>query len=369
MKEIPTAANDDKGHSRPGAAVSVVRVPKFFRTALVSRMWRAMRAERLALHGGRERFADYFSETISTVIKNLVLPDAEKERMLEASILSAETLDNFCKSGFRTVVTDHLRYEVPDNPKASQKTLSAIYLFLWALKPRVLEEWTKLSNLPPINVAELVSSEGKSEFEQNLEAVSELHNVPLFLFEVSDEKKLYELATIFASEGSRKNVNLADYGLKPAFVLTFLPSRIPSVSMVALFSIELYAELSRRGKEPERRKPEEFTEPPASHLFFGGCVRGPRIERSGLFLRIQSDNLSTLLFRGSHDSTMINHVLDINAAGDISTDGQFPNPVNTVSPRAMLRIGGKLRPLFPMAVRGEEKSFIIKLVSEYYGMI
>jgi hypothetical protein len=193
--------------------------------------------------------------------------------------------------------------------------------------------------------------------------------VHLFLFEVSDEKKLYELATIFASEGSRKNVNLADYGLKPAFVLTFLPSRIPSVSMVALFSIELYAELSRRGKEPERRKPEEFTEPPASHLFFGGCVRGPRIERSGLFLRIQSDNLSTLLFRGSHDLTMINHVLDINAAGDISTDGQFPNPVNTVSPRAMLRIGGKLRPLFPMAVRGEEKSFIIKLVSEYCGMI
>jgi hypothetical protein len=35
----------------------------------------------------------------------------------------------------------------------------------------------------------------------------------------------------------------------------------------------------------------------------------------------------------------------------------------------MLRIGGKLRPLFPMAVRGEEKSFIIKLVSEYCGMI
>jgi len=200
-----------------------IEIPEYFLQKYIFQMWVAFRAESQKILGGRDKLADY---TLN------IVRDAERKYKFTlggseyaADILSAKTLQNFLNIGEAA----HLQIDkigaFRKKKSASHRTLSYIFIFLFALRSNEVLSWPNSPNENSIDTSTFFDEiEDIGLMRPSYSQFSELHSKPLIL--LSTMNVASQSPTVLASFSSiNESVFTGSHRfLQSAYIVVFLSS-------------------------------------------------------------------------------------------------------------------------------------------------
>ena len=216
-----------------------VEIPQEFFPKYVFKMWVAFRAEKgkLLTRHGRDRFLDYTLD---------IIRDAEIEYKFTkggieytASILSAKTIDNFLKSGEADSSITGRKSNFLRKTSISNKTLSYIFIFLYAMRPAEVSSWENHPEDVSIGVEDFYASiDEASKMRISFSPFKQIHSTPFLLLSTIPQASQSSISIARIAHSHESVFTNTDKILNMAYVVSFFQTR--RAPLDAVFYCPLY---------------------------------------------------------------------------------------------------------------------------------